>query len=136
MDARAIPLHQSQELQKFEKALNISSLVFGQAAEVALSRYRQRRLRNRYFEPDLFRDPAWDILLDLFVAHGGRKQISLSSASLAAEVSAATGSRWIAKLEQQGLVERSARADDGRLVYVQITPLAIGKMTELLCRFT
>ena len=102
---------------------------------LAQARYRQRRLRDRYFGEELFREPAWDILLDLYIAHSEGKSISVTSMSCAAGVPACTGLRWLAKLERRNLVRRTRAPADGRLVCVEITPEARAKMTELLRRF-
>src|SRR4051812_23053389 len=40
---------------------------------------RARRLRDRFFEAQLFADPAWDILLELYAAELGRYRTSVSS---------------------------------------------------------
>jgi hypothetical protein len=108
-----------------------------EAAALAQSRYRQRRLRGHYFGEELFRDPAWDLLLDLYIADFQGKRITVTSACCAAGVPAPTGLRWIAKLEEKHFVRRcrEVEAEDGRLVYVEITPSARSRMTELLRRF-
>src|SRR3546814_2986047 len=40
---------------------------------------RQRRMREQYFPADLFADPAWDMLLDLYAARLERQPVSVSS---------------------------------------------------------
>jgi hypothetical protein len=40
-------------------------------------------MRARYFKRELFKDPAWDILLDLYVARADGRGISVSSACIA-----------------------------------------------------
>jgi DNA-binding MarR family transcriptional regulator len=102
---------------------------------MARQRYRQRRLRDRFFGANLFREPAWDILLDLYVAASEDKRISVSSACGAAGLPTATGLRWLAKLEKEALIKRVPAGTDGRTVYVELTEEAHEKMTGLLARF-
>jgi DNA-binding MarR family transcriptional regulator len=104
-------------------------------AAIARLRYKQRRLRSRYFGDGLFRDPAWDILLDLFVAEHEGKKISVSSASGAAGLSTASGLRWLAKLEEQGLIIRVRAHSDARTIHVELTHEAREKMISLLTSF-
>jgi DNA-binding MarR family transcriptional regulator len=81
----------------------------------------------------LFADPAWDMLLDLFVAKGEGRSISVSSLCIAAGVPASTAHRWIQALVRAGTVRRRADPLDRRRVYVEITEHAFAAMaTELL----
>src|SRR3546814_4705778 len=56
---------------------------------------RQRRMREQYFPADMFADPAWDMLLDLYAARLDRQPVSVSSLCIAAAVPATTALRWI-----------------------------------------
>ena len=80
-----------------------------------------RRTRARYLTPDLFADPAWDILLDLLRAEIAHERISVSSACIAAAVPTTTGLRWLKALEQHGLVVRQRDHHDARRTYVALT---------------
>jgi hypothetical protein len=82
---------------------------------------RARRTRARYLTPDLFADPAWDILLDLLRAEIAHERISVSSACIAAAVPATTGLRWLRTLEQHGLVVRERDLHDARRVFVVLS---------------
>lgn len=50
-------------------------------AEYAERLYKERRRRSRYLPGHLFAEPAWDILLDLFVNGVRDRAISITSAS-------------------------------------------------------
>lgn len=52
-----------------------------------------RRLRDRFFQHDLFAEPAWDILLDLKAASLEGQQVSVSSRCIAAAVPPTTALR-------------------------------------------
>lgn len=85
---------------------------------------RHRRTRDALFPAGLFADPAWDLLLDLYVAGMERRRISISSACIAAAVPSTTALRWIALLESNGLVLRIADSDDRRRAYLALAPRA------------
>ena len=64
-----------------------------------------RRGREEVFGKNLFSDPAWDILLELYAAHLGRRTISITE--LAAEIGLpqSTVSRWVDVLAENGIVD-------------------------------
>jgi DNA-binding MarR family transcriptional regulator len=87
------------------------------------SRYlHHRRARDKLFPPSLFADPAWDILLDLYVAHAERRQISVTSACIASAVPQTTALRWVGRLEKERLVVRTADRSDRRRVWLTLAP--------------
>ena len=91
---------------------------------LALARkaYALRRKRAAIFgNPDLFGEPAWDILLDLFIAQGEGKAVSVSSACIGSAAPATTGLRWLGVLADEGLVVREADPADHRRVIVRLT---------------
>ena len=72
----------------------------------------------------MFADPAWDILLDLYVARIEDADVSISGACVAAAVPATTALRWIRQMEREGLIGRAADPTDQRRQYVFLTPTA------------
>lgn len=80
-----------------------------------------RRNRDRFFESELFADPAWDILLELYAAKLGQQNISVGSLCSGAAVPATTALRWISLLEAKGLIERKADQMDGRRYYLSLS---------------
>lgn len=100
----------------------------------ALALYKARRARTAVFSGhgDLFGEPAWDILLDLFIAREAGRQVYVSSACIAADVPATTALRWLAILQQRGLVERCDDMADGRRVYVRLSDPAAAMMEKWL----
>lgn len=83
---------------------------------------RARRLRGRYFQEELFADPAWDILLDLLHAEASHRRVSVSSLCVAAAVPATTALRWIKTMERQGLITRQDDLLDARRVFIELAP--------------
>ncbi|WP_432769200.1 winged helix DNA-binding protein [Sphingopyxis sp.] len=81
---------------------------------------RQRRMREQYFPADLFADPAWDMLLDLYAARLERQPVSVSSLCIAAAVPATTALRWIKTMTDAGLFVREADPQDGRRIFIAL----------------
>ena len=80
-----------------------------------------RRLRERLLPAELFADPAWDVLLDLYASELEGRPVSISSACIAAAVPATTALRWLGRLEELGLTEREDDPLDSRRSYVRLT---------------
>lgn len=85
---------------------------------------RARRLRGRFFDPELFADPAWDMLLDLLQAEIAQHRVPVSSLCIAAAVPATTALRWIKTMTDTGLFVRRADPHDGRRIFVELAPAA------------
>lgn len=97
----------------------------GPAVEIAAAEIRAviraRRMRAQFFADELFADPAWDMLLDLFAAALERRQVSVSSLCIAAAVPPTTALRWIGTLHEAGLFERQADPSDRRRAYIGLS---------------
>lgn len=99
--------------------------------------YRDRRMRAKVFEDSgLFGEPAWDLLLDLFIAALEGKRVPVTSACIGAAVPTTTALRWIALLEAQGLIFRENDSSDARRVFVRLSPEARQSMTDYFARVT
>lgn len=97
--------------------------------ELARKTYALRRKRTAIFgNPDLFGEPAWDILLDLYIAHAENKPVSVSSACIGSATPATTGLRWLSVLADEGLVLRENDPEDQRRVLVRLTSVGIAAM--------
>ena len=87
-----------------------------------------RQLRAELFSEQLFSDPAWDILLELYALHLEQLRTSVSSVCVAASVPASTALRWIAKLEADGLVVRTEDQLDARRSWIALTSDGVERM--------
>ena len=74
---------------------------------VAERLYAERRKRDEYFPAALFGEPAWDLLLALFIAQDDGRDVSIDDAYSAAKVETREGPALIEKLTAAGLVARS-----------------------------
>lgn len=89
-----------------------------QRARLIRQMIRRRRVREQFFPADLFADPAWDMLLDLYAAKLEGHPVSVSSLCIAAAVPATTALRWIKMMTDAGVFERRADPRDGRRVFI------------------
>lgn len=82
---------------------------------------RDRGIRSKYFDAELFADPAWDILLDLTAARAEHRRVSVSSLCIAAGVPPTTALRWISQMVESGLLERTQDQEDKRRAFIALT---------------
>lgn len=97
-------------------------------AEAIRGIIRLRRLRDRFFEVELFADPAWDMLLDLMAARAEGGQVAVSSLCIAAAVPPTTALRWIRTMTENGLFVRHADPADGRRIFIELSDEAAAAM--------
>lgn len=97
----------------------------GSAAEViALARraVAARRQRNRHFDPVLFSNPAWDMLLNLFVAEAdGRPMTVLDGCTVSAMPQSVT-LRWLGYLKQEKMVVEFNEPRQSRQTLLRLSP--------------
>jgi len=80
-----------------------------------------RELRRSSFDPNMFGEPAWDILLALYVIDSDQRRLSTRQVTTLAGHPLTTALRWLDYLEQQELIERGANPFDQRVVYVELS---------------
>ncbi len=91
---------------------------------------RQRQLRARFFDGDLFGDPAWDMLLDLTAARAEHARVSVTSLCIASGVPPTTALRWIAQMTDAGLFQRVEDETDRRRAFIALTDRAADAMAR------
>lgn len=93
--------------------------------------YRVRRQRDALFGP-IFGEPAWDMMLDLFIRQNDRSATSISSLCIAASVPQTTALRWITAMIADGTFTREDDPFDRRRSYVQLSADTRQRMVQLL----
>lgn len=86
-----------------------------EAAQLLLS---VRRKRDAIFGSDLFEDPAWNIMLDLYSSTLRGQKVVVTDLCVASGASATTALRRLQLLVELGLIERVPDPDDRRRVLV------------------
>ena len=84
---------------------------------------RRRILRRQLLgSEELFGEPAWDMLLDLFVNEREGKRLSMSSLCTAAAIPESSAMRLAQRLCDAGLLVRLPDPADGRRSFMKIAP--------------
>ncbi|MGB7406187.1 MAG: MarR family transcriptional regulator [Pacificimonas sp.] len=97
----------------------------------------QARIRRRTLLTEVesvFRDPAWDILLELYLVDPNARPISASGIGLDTGVPRATAMRHVRRLEDVGFIERLRDKDDARREYLRLTTLAKTRLETLFAQ--
>lgn len=101
--------------------------------DVLRATVRLRARRNERLGTDVFRDPAWDMLLELVAAHHERRAVSVSALCFASGVPATTALRYVERMVTDGLLVRVGDFDDQRRILVEIAAERLPAV-ELLMR--
>lgn len=120
------------QLGQSEKLTPGAAFSDAKLATIAAAIYRSRRRRLKHFDGSLFAEPAWDMLLEMFVKTARAERISTINLCVAADIPASTGLRWIIRLEDQGHLRRYKAPDDARLMLIEMSPGAYERMREFL----
>lgn len=89
---------------------------------------RDRTMRARFLEGSFFREPAWEMLIDLFVNQTNGVKISVSSIVLASGVPTTTALRHLGLLVDSGSVVRTPCPNDARRTYVHLSQDAFDRI--------
>ncbi len=89
-----------------------------------------RQTRARFFDAELFADPAWDMLLDLTAAHAEHRRVSVTSLCIAAGVPATTALRWVRQMVDSGIFVRIADSTDKRRAFIALSEASADGMAS------
>lgn len=116
----------------FSDAMESGSSGSAARLNTAIAWIRARACRDNAFGDDLFFDPAWSIMLELYVHHHQQSATSITSLCVSAKVPPSTGLRWVSILEKRGLVVREADPFDKRKSYARLTFEGIERVERAL----
>lgn len=94
-----------------------------------------RGLLEREVAKDLFADPAFNILLTLYVSRAEDRDVSTSAACTASGVPTTTALRWINALARRGMIHKRSLASDRRFTYLELsdkTGTALDRFFDLI----
>lgn len=103
-------------------------------ASVAAEMLRIRQLRAEVFDANIFSEPGWNILLDLFVCWCRGTNCSVSDLCIASAAPATTALRWLTRLDGMGLIARTNDGEDRRRSIVILSPRGRQMMVDYLSR--
>lgn len=87
-----------------------------------------RILRLTFFDSSLFGEPAWDMMLALYIAQGEGRRVKVSDLYNESGVPATTTLRWVNRLFELGMTRKRRHRTDLRISFVEIHPDTIRKM--------
>lgn len=109
----------------------------GEASDVALVRniIAARRSREGHLPADLLGEPAWDILLDLFLAEQEGRTAYSTSCCMAAAAPQSTGLRYIKRLAAEKLIVETPDRQDSRRTLISLTERGRGALSGWLAQW-
>lgn len=103
----------------------------GAASEDAVrTEIRSRSQREKFFTNNLFSDPAWDMLLELYLSEIVQRRVTISGLCLASKAPSTTALRWLSFLESKGLVDRTSDPLDKRRYFISLSVKGSQAMDE------
>jgi DNA-binding MarR family transcriptional regulator len=80
-----------------------------------------RQARAHFFKAPMFGEPAWEMLLALYINHDGGSRQSIGRLSAVSGAPPTTALRWLDYLEKEQLVARNPNPTDRRSDFVELT---------------
>ena len=129
-------MHQTSSLDHRISAPDLADAAEARARARAWAErlYAERRRRDALFPPDLFGEPAWDLLLAMFTARERGQAMILCRAYKAAGVTDTTGRRLLDRMEAEGLITRRRAPRSRKMRIVELTDLAVERLIDYLAR--
>ncbi|MEI6200468.1 MAG: response regulator [Enhydrobacter sp.] len=93
-----------------------------EAKRAALGALREvRKIRRKHLPEELFSDPCWEMLLDLYESHLTMADVTVTGLGVMSGVPLSTALRRIHELQNHGLIDRVDDSTDRRRTYVKLT---------------
>jgi CheY-like chemotaxis protein len=89
-----------------------------------------RKARDQYFPSELFSDPCWEMLLDLYDAQLGDDEVTVTSLGAASGVPLTTAMRRMELLQQYGFIERLIDPNDRRRTVIKLTAVGLSAVEK------
>jgi DNA-binding MarR family transcriptional regulator len=102
--------------------------------ELAKQLLAQRMARFDHFPAELFHEPAWDMLLALFVAQEERRTMNVKTLVASAHAPVTTSQRWIDHLHKLKLIDRVIDPVDRRRMEISLSDQGCTAVTAYLRR--
>lgn len=91
---------------------------------IARAVLEDRKRRSQVFNPGMFGEPGWDLLLNLYVMDRDGPRLTLGKLTQLAGLSQSTALRWLEYLKDQGMITRDQHPTDARTAFVALTEKA------------
>ncbi|MDK2759232.1 MAG: hypothetical protein KYX66_21125 [Blastomonas fulva] len=110
---------------------NISPAAAANARTAAIRRTERRQLLGH---PSLLANPAWDMLIDLFVHTHASKPVFTSALCVGSGLPMSNALRLIRKLRNSNVVYREPDPSDGRRYFIRLTPHTMEALNRYFCK--
>lgn len=90
-----------------------------------------KELRKNLFPDVMLGDPAWEMLIELYLALLETREVVTKELGIVASVPQTTSLRWIAHLQNSDLIVRNS-AEDRRCSHFALTELGLFKIEKYL----
>ena len=114
------PIQETNETVMTEKP---KARLSGRQAYLDLARkaFIARRRRSQHFKKGMFGEPAWEILLALYIRDTSGGRLTITRLTDMIGLPPTSGLRWLDYLEKEHLVERESHPTDLRAFFVHLT---------------
>jgi hypothetical protein len=103
------------------------------ALQTAERAYNERRERAKHFNnQQIFGEPAWDLLLDMYIHQARDEKVTVKSAVLESRAGEGTAQRWLKVLDSEGLICSQIDPTDSRKCFLRLTPEGYESITRYL----
>jgi len=83
-----------------------------------------RERRKKFFNASMFGEPAWDVLLALYLAEARGERTNINTLTQSSGAAPTTALRWMNYLENHQLISREEHPTDARASIVRLTDKA------------
>jgi len=101
-----------------------------QLARRAANALKARQLRTSIFRQPIFGEPAWDMLVALYLADIEQRPVTASGLADWAQCPKTTALRWQHVLEDRQFISRTANPLDARMHLISLTQLGREALDE------
>lgn len=91
-----------------------------------------RKARRRHFPPDLFHEPAWEMLVALFIIYQTERSMNVKALVACSDAPATTSQRWIDHLHKSGLIDRVTDTLDRRRIDISLSDQGYDAMARYM----
>lgn len=91
-----------------------------------------RRARRKFFPPSLFHEPAWEMLVALFIVYETDHSMNVKQLVGRSDAPTTTSQRWIDHLYKSGLINRVTDTEDRRRIDISLSERGHDAMTKYL----
>ncbi len=110
----------------------LANLSDAQMHDICRKIYAARRRRDEFFPVELFAEPAWDILLDVFIHQTDGGPLSVKQACIGAHVANSTALRYLRLLQDENFISIAPCKEDRRARKVRMTSQGFRKMRDYI----